>query len=157
MLIGPGQPEITEESGLLVSSVAGGHQRLDSPGLPLEGQNGQTCFPLYEGIYYVEITGENGCVSVSEPYLFLINGILKMGPKVVSVSPNPARENTLVSFAAAPEKRRIQVFSAEGKLISEYPVKIGETAIQISLGTFSAGSYFIRFDGHSKGLLVVPD
>ena len=154
MLPAPEQPAITEENGLLVSSVAGELQWLDSLMVPLDGENGQTLLPFYDGNYYVEITGDDGCVSLSEPYLYLVNAIKGVLIKGVSVFPNPADSYCVVTLPIRSEGKIIQLFSVDGKLIREYLAGSGRTTVTLNFDDVSEGLYLIRFDGVSERLII---
>jgi len=83
----PTIPTITENLGLLTSSVSDNYQWFLN-GDAINGEISQEYLPLIDGTYQVSTENINACESFSEDYLFVIDGINNLNNNF-KVYPNP--------------------------------------------------------------------
>jgi hypothetical protein len=156
VLPAPSQPTITQNQQLLQSVSTGDLQWLDNLQQPLSGQINQSFQPSQSGVYYVQLTGDNGCTSVSEPFNFLMTGLEDIQESYFNVYPSPASDE--ISFRCSRSgitESVFKVFSADGKLVSGYIVPADDNAIQVDISSFPAGIYFVTNGKQTRRFTVI--
>jgi len=82
---------------------------------------------------------ENPCVSN------ISIGIQELNNSLVSISPNPFNESTMVKFISGERPERMLLIDISGRVVQEFIVNNDE--ILIEKGSLSPGSYFLVFQG----------
>lgn len=134
-------PVISESEGVLSCSGEGSIQWLDSAGVAIAGAN-ELSFspPPADGVYSVAVTGTNGCTSVSEPFVYLVNNTNLLFESRLILWPNPAVDQLKLSGASP--RTPFVVLDARGQLVEQ--------------GVFDAsGSAVLMVSGLSEGLYLV--
>jgi hypothetical protein len=95
----PATPLIIQEGDSLISSAAEGNQWYDSTG-PVQGAAGQVFYPPSEGLYYVIVTGESGCLSdTSNNIHFIFTGEHEIAAHYdIVIFPNPYNETINIRY-----------------------------------------------------------
>ncbi len=149
VLEAPAQPVITQESAVLTASGGGAFQwYLD--GTPIDGATEATYTVLANGSYVVQITGDNGCTSTSDPYLFLTTSIRDRSAVGVSVYPNPAHDR--VTLIGASSLGIIRLVDATGRVVlTERATALRQ---ELALHDFAPGAYTLLTDLGAVRLVV---
>lgn len=106
------------------------------------------------GTYYVRVYGYNGANSATACYTLRValgtatradefvqnNNLLK-----VNVFPNPAKQTLNVNIAGNDQRKIIQVYDVNGKMVMSQSVKQATTSLDIS--RLSGGIYFLKVSG----------
>lgn len=112
----------------------------------ISGATSQTFTPTSNGTYEVEVTDANGCTAMSSQYLLTDVGIAN--PHVdseLSLQPNPASANVLVTVSGAQECNEVHLHDVMGRTLLQVPVTNDqlESGIEISLDGIGVGIYFV--------------
>jgi len=140
----PPAPDITENGGALQSSAGGALQSSASSGNqwyfngnPIVGATGTSYSPSISGNYYVMVTDENGCESVSGVFNYTVIGIEDTEVQnVISVFPNPFN-STLYIQNLSVGNHQVVLMNALGQTLMR--TQISTTTAQIDLGQLAAG------------------
>ncbi|MCB0430989.1 MAG: PKD domain-containing protein [Flavobacteriales bacterium] len=142
---GPGKPVVTESNNILTSSVSGTTYQWYLNGQPISGANAQTCTPLADGDYTVEVTGANGCSDVSDIYHYVYTGIPSaMENGGIRVFPNPGNGVFVISSSQNLSSATLDVMDHSGRKIRS----LGNGDLQkgmfnVDLTMLPAGIYFV--------------
>jgi Zn-dependent metalloprotease len=148
----PAQPSITLSTttkNLMVSSAASGNQWYLF-GNAINGANAQTYLASAEGLYTVDVTDQNGCVSLSSvDYNFKLNGVAKMvGSNFnFSVYPNPSNGQYQLKIMGPQEKMlSLNVYDMMGKTIyhERIAIQAGDNQLPIDLSHVANGVYLLN-------------
>lgn len=82
-------PAITQSGDTLFTGSASSYQWWFN-GSPVQGETSSSIVPQPEGNYRVVVTNDNGCSSISAPFLFQFNAVDALGTEGIYVFPNPA-------------------------------------------------------------------
>ena len=149
------QPTITQNIDTLFTNVTGNILWLDSTLTPISGATGTFFIPQQEGTYYVQYTDANGCISVSDPYIFLIISVLNINDELnFSIYPNPANEFVTVYFSEK-NLKQLKLINQTGKIVVEKSVS--GSVFEINTTELSVGVYYliISNERNSKVIKVV--
>jgi len=139
----PPAPDITENGGALQSSASSGNQWYFN-GNPIVGATGTSYSPSISGNYYVMVTDENGCESVSGVFNYTVIGIEDTEVQnVISVFPNPFN-STLYIQNLSVGNHQVVLMNALGQTLMR--TQISTTTAQIDLGQLAAGVYFLKIE-----------
>lgn len=94
------------------------------------------------GEYWVKVTDESGCWSVSDPFTVVIQDIEKIDKKIVNVYPNPNNGTFLLTDIDS--KIGFAISNVMGQKISFEKIRNGKN-IQVKLINVEPGIYFLRF------------
>ena len=98
------------------------------------------------GVYYVEVTDNNGCESQSNSTTFVQTAILDVASlQDLSIYPNPFRNETTVDFGRVIEEAKITVVDIYGKVIEKYEINDTDRYI-IKRATKASGVYFLEVE-----------
>lgn len=137
----PLQPSITQNTDTLFTNVNGSIQWLDSALTPISGATGTFFIPQQEGTYYVQFIDTNGCVSVSDPYVFLLISATEINNELnFLIYPNPANEFVTVSVSNK-DLKQIRVIDQLGKIVFEK--SITGSKFEINTAELSDGVYYL--------------
>lgn len=131
---------ISENSGILSSSVSGSSYQWYLDGNPISGANQSTYTPSQTGDYTVEVYFVSGCPTTSAPYLFEINtsGIADHIHQI-KIYPNPASSTVFFSDQAT---HQVTIYDYTGRIVLQ---TIAQSSCDIS--NLGIGVYLIDVDG----------
>ncbi|MFC2130963.1 T9SS type A sorting domain-containing protein [Bacteroidota bacterium] len=159
----PDKPIITENNKKLLSSEAEQYQWYFN-GFPIPNADKREYNPGWdEGEYQVEITDENGCKNMSDPYHYDPTGIEgNMVKKRLTVIPNPFTGTTTISYAInSPGEVHIAISDLMGKEVAKPAedafMEAGQHSIEFDASELPAGIYFctLRAGGYTETVKMV--
>jgi Right handed beta helix region/Secretion system C-terminal sorting domain/IPT/TIG domain len=121
ILPAPPVPTITQNGSNLLSSAASGNQWLLN-GVPIPGANTQLYIAVQSGTYTVEVTGSNGCVSISQAVIFVSvyeHAVESFGIKVFP-NPNNGQFTLLMPEAFNNSEIALEIVDATGRIVFTY-------------------------------------
>ena len=137
----PLEPYIVQQGNTLVSSVANGYQWYPNDTL-LAGDTSSSITPTGNGNYTVDITGSNGCMTMSAYFVYPVSGIQPVpGAWDVSLFPNPNNGVFAIQFSDN-ITREVAVTDMLGQII--VPAKKVTTTGEFELSTLAGGTYFLK-------------
>lgn len=148
----PDVPVITLGDDALQATGTGTFQwRLN--GEAIVGATASTWVPQENGPYTVEVTDENGCTAISEPYVMITTGIAHRGPSTLRIMPNPSQGSFMIELAGA-EGQAYEIMDATGKQVHTGGLIGSRTAIDMH--DMPVGVYFLRvLDGINRPVLRI--
>lgn len=141
----PDAPVISSVGNQLISTPADQYQWMLN-GLNLPGATQQSHFAMQEGNYQVLITNADGCVAVSEPFLFQSTGIRQQVAGRFEVYPNPAQDqfNLKLPEGIGPVRLLLRDLTGKTLLITDIldtePAAVHRVTFPVGL---SAGAYSV--------------
>lgn len=113
-------------------------------GVLIPGATGQYYTPTQTGVYYVLVSNENGCQSISPNYNLLTLSVATIQANSLAIAPNPT-----TGFVHIENFRggSIQVYNSLGQLI------INQTTADIDLSQHAKGIYYIRAYNSAQELI----
>jgi hypothetical protein len=122
------------------------------------GGRNQRYLPREMGIYQVEATNENGCMSLSESFLYEVTAVGEETPiNKLSIYPNPA-ENVLHIMLdnEITGEGTMEIYSIEGRLLKSlaFGKNTSEFLGEIDVRDLSAGLYFLTLNMQSFSEVV---
>lgn len=143
------QPVISDNNGQLDANVVGTDYQWYLNGDPISGNSQQ--IPIQgSGVYTVEVTDNNGCTSVSDPYEVTLVGISEQEENGISIWPNPVSDVLNIQVASDAKNYWIELFSTDGKLIGRSGQSDGTSLHRIDLSALANGVYVIRYFDNSS-------
>ncbi len=77
-------------------------------------------------------------------------------PRAVRLTPNPAKSQVSLDFwAPVATVQEIRLFDAQGRLAGRFEAGVGTKTVNIALGRFSAGTYFVLLGNGKGGRLII--
>ncbi len=154
MLDAPDKPVVTKNETTLTSSEAQAYQWYKD-GKKISGATSRDYTVIENGIYYVEISSENGCKAVSEPMEVIVSSVddQEVVSSYLVVRPNPASEQiTVESFADGINNYRIRITDILGKncYSGEYNSNSQMIRQKIDISNLEPGVYIIILESGSK-------
>ncbi|MBP9151320.1 MAG: T9SS type A sorting domain-containing protein [Flavobacteriales bacterium] len=138
----PLAPTIADNGLGLQSSYPTGNQWYLN-GQLMPGETGQTLNNPGPGTYTVEYTDENGCTSISDPYVIIVTGITdESGITKIEVYPNPNNGQFELVLSEFNNQSTYQIFDNLGQLTQTGNITSERTAIDMSKS--SVGVYMLR-------------
>lgn len=122
----------------------------------IDGATEQTFLPLTSGNYAVVIE-QNNCTDTSECYFLELTGVEENKLKHnISIYPNPATDQLIVSFDFETSTASLNIYNNAGALIYNTD-EILSSQISINLNNFAAGIYYIKVNNLDQftGLIFV--
>jgi hypothetical protein len=110
----------------------------------IAGANSKTFTPSVNGEYSVEVTDNNSCKNISEPFTVSTVGLFGSTKNQLSVKifPNPANEQLMLT--ELPSQTKIQILTMEGKILyTKWNEQKSET---ITTKDWSPGVYLISLE-----------
>lgn len=144
------KPEITVNNAnpaapVLSSNATSGNQWFLN-GEPISGAIGSSYTATSQGSYQVQVT-TSGCTSMlSNASAIIITGLLaERGMLLPLLYPNPVEQELTVHLAGfdADHTVQVNVMDAFGREVQRHTAR-GESQIQLDVGRFASGFYFIR-------------
>lgn len=113
-------------------------------GEPIPGADGITWEPTQNGMYTVEVSDENGCSGISDPYPVVSVGVEETVISALSVYPNPtAGFVTLQLPEVSGVDVKIQVLDVTGRVVQSESIWF-ENRAELDLSGRATGTYLIR-------------
>ena len=140
----PERPVISRNENVLTSSVSESYQwYLDNTAIPNATKQSYTC--IQNGIYFVKVTNEYGCSSLSKHIEVFDVGILKIADKTstIKIYPNPAGTQLRIENYEV-EMGDIEIFDIVGKKIVHCRLSIDNS---IDISHLARGMYYLKIDG----------
>ena len=133
----PEQPTIDNISGTLTASDALIYQwYLNTE--PIVGANSQTYQPTEDGLYFVEVSDENGCSRLSNGYLVESSlTVSSVSTQQIKLFPNPANDFLRVEGIS---EFTYSIFQSNGQLLVHDQTQNG----LINVKDYASGIYFIQ-------------
>jgi len=146
----PPSPVITVHGNDTLCSTPEASYQWYRDGSPVAGATGQCYIVTQSGTYSVQGSDSTGCTSISAGVLF--TDIEVEMPYMVSVYPNPATEQLVVSGLSFEVDATLEIYNVFGEKIYSRQLETGnrkpETVIDIY--SFTAGVYFIKIKNDKK-------
>ncbi|MCB9256508.1 MAG: T9SS type A sorting domain-containing protein [Chitinophagales bacterium] len=150
-------PESTSGSadGTATVIATGGAGNFDYLWDDSNGQTSSTAVNLSTGNYTVEVTDDNGCLVTDAIFVDLANGISELGLSALSLYPNPASKNVVLSFTTdVNEEYQIKFYSTIGKLIFSDKAEVsGSFSKSYDLSDLAAGVYLVEISNENAKLV----
>ena len=141
----PPTPVITRNGATLVTSPAAGYQwYLDNNAIA--GAIAQSYTPVQNGTYRVEITGNNGCTAISDPYTFNSVGVNEIGNEnSFKIFPNPGAGIFTLQFSTGLSCSELFVYDDLGNTVIHTITDRESRATQtIDLSSSPKGIYLLE-------------
>lgn len=122
----------------------------------IEGATSQNYTATEEGIYLVEITDENGCPALSEPFNVTISGLNDLTTiNAFSISPNPVKNSLFINLETSTTSDvQIAVVDITGRVLKTQHIQLnGSIRQEIDVNHLSTGVYFVKVK-HGEGIAV---
>ena len=136
----PLKPTITRSGNLLISSSSVQNEWFD-----LSNQTSLGTEKIYEpdidGKYYLVVSNDSSCSSVSDTIDFQFLSIGSPDHKAAKVYPNPAKETVEVSFNTPVES--VRIYSFEGQLVLTQS-GLNRTKMTLNISTLVPGPYILE-------------
>ncbi|MGB0423254.1 MAG: T9SS type A sorting domain-containing protein, partial [Flavobacteriales bacterium] len=147
----PFQPTISIQwepgSVILTSSSSQGNQWFDADGI-LNGADDVTYETFVDGSYYVHVDVD-GCVSeISEPFVALIDNVIEFSQDNVSLYPNPADGEFLITHDQVGADLDVTIFSANGQLMNKF--QLNASVLSVDCSAFAMGVYFVHIQKENE-------
>lgn len=138
------QPVVVENNGQLDATVSGTSYQWYLNGEPIADSDQQQIPLQGAGSYTVEVTDNNGCTSVSDPYEVTLVGITESGADALRLWPNPFNDVVNLELDGITGNYVIEVFAADGRLINSVDGSSGSSLQQIDMSGVADGVYLVR-------------
>ncbi len=151
VLDNPAIPAISREGSTnLVSSSATGNQWYLN-GNKIAGEIGQKINATANGVYTVQVTDSNGCISAISKETYGLITATEEASHESNVYPNPFKEQLIVEFPNSfGIYSQIKIFDNRGAcILTQEQVKSKES---IYVGNLASGTYLIKMTSESNGL-----
>lgn len=119
-------------------------------GTPIANANSASYEATESGVYTVEATDNNGCITLSEPYDLFISSSsnAKDGKDEMRIYPVPSRGQVTIDLPATPGVYTLRIFSTEGRSIAHnHTVVQGGMEVTIDTGHWAPGTYLVQAVG----------
>ncbi len=145
----PVQPIINNASGVLsVPTLAGASYQWTYNGNVLTSAQAATYNAGNNfGNYSLIVLDSFGCASPVGAYVYNSNGLVKM-EKLISISPNPAKENLIINTDLNLQGNSILIYDIIGKLVWQ-----SSFSNKIDITTLKEGFYFLNIT-HNKQIIL---
>lgn len=144
---------ITQSGYELTASLGVSYQWLLN-GIAINGANQQTYLATENGIYTVEVSNINNCVTLSEEIIVVGIGILEPGNHDFILSPNPLVTESKLVFENS-GSREIFLYSITGQLVRSFGATDQKEFI-IGRENLAPGHYLIRITNEDYSVGEVP-
>ena len=133
------KPTITFNSPDLISTLAPSYQWIYNQ-IWISGAISQTYAPINNGTYRVLVTDNNGCIAVSDPYVFFSVGVTKNSINNLVIYPNPAYDFINIEYISTITS--VRIMDAIGEIV--YSARSSSNSISVLLKDINQGRYLIE-------------
>lgn len=138
----PPKPTITANGGILEAPAGFTYQWFFNGNL-LAGETGQTLNANQDGSYTVEVTNNNGCSALSDPFVYTYIAAAAVDGSL-NVYPVPAQQWVTVDWQGTSlSEVHLQVVNAFGQIVYRSTSKLAEP-LQIDVQSWAAGTYWVQ-------------
>lgn len=155
----PSKPVITENSKILSSSTAVAYKWYFEKDT-IAGANNQTYKPDKNGNYKVEITDENGCSNISDPYKFDITEVkdtIDTYPYII-IKPNVAFDyieiKTTGIYQPVLIQNKIIIYNSIGEIVLYLEIENPDNQ-KIDISKFPTGLYFVSIGNYFNKFIKI--
>jgi hypothetical protein len=154
----PIKPVISLNGNILESSKAEQYQWFFN-GDSIVGANNRTFAPPVSGMYAVQTVDSNECVSLSDPYNFVISGLDHKDRNALTIFPNPSSGKVYITLAekSTRSNAKLNIFDYTGRLILNKEVILSDR-IELDLQDLTKGIYQVILNDNDKvlsGVIVI--
>lgn len=110
-------------------------------GVLTETQDSQITLNLKEGTNTLKVSTDLACQGIFEELLFVSDGSV--------VYPNPFVDLVKVSFTLNIDLVKVDIYSAEGRLVQSKRYQVNGTELEMDLSNLSTGLYHLRLEGEN--------
>ncbi len=144
VIVAPVKPEITQSLNTLNSSVEGVAYQWYANGSVIAGATQRSYTMSTTSNYQVEVFNQYGCTAKSDSYAGVVAGIEEELATGMSLSPNPARTEAILSYGPT-KPTLVEVFDTDGKRNMSFAAEVlPDNSLRMNVRDLSAGSYTIR-------------
>lgn len=144
------QPVITDNGSDLNANASGTFYQWNLNGQPLSGLNSAVIPTQGPGVYTVEVTDANGCLTESAPYEVIAVGIGDLASTAFSVWPNPASDILHVTIPASDGAQVLDLMAADGRSVLRTNIpSTGGGVHALDISGIAAGVYMLRLQDGS--------
>ncbi|MEO1515104.1 MAG: choice-of-anchor B family protein [Bacteroidota bacterium] len=139
-------PTISLDGIRLFTFVNGVSYQWYLDGEPIDGATNVLYDASQSGMYFLEITDENGCTARSETLEVIVTSTSQPDDLSIHISPNPVSQFTNLSFSRPPNQAvQLQLYDLSGKLLWKQEwADGGSTTKEMDLRFLPAGLYFLH-------------
>jgi len=143
----PTVPVIKRKGDTLTSSADSNNQWYNQSG-KINGAVNKKFAPPSDGIYYVIVTGNNGCTSQSDNFNFIRAGIQSLNVQKITIYPNPAKNQITIELPEnVIEHYILSIADASGKILLTNIELI--SSININISELKQGIYILKLQSNS--------
>jgi PKD repeat protein len=144
----PSNPTITQVGNTLEATSGFPAYQWHENNVIIAGETQSTITPLNNGNYTVEVIDSNGCISTSQAFAFVIQGIKTSLNNEISIYPNPLTTILHIDFKNLNIDTQIEIKNLQGQIILNQKV---DTKLNIvNLDQYSNGVYFIKINSNNE-------
>lgn len=142
----PIKPVISISGNTLISSSPNGNQWLDKNG-PVSGATQQNFNPTVNGYYFVKVTNDSNCSTLSDSVQFSKVGINITLNDKVHIYPNPSNTG-IIYIEGLQTQYELQVTDLVGKVLVHKSEQNSKEVID--LNSFGSGTYIVSIKGNGQ-------
>ncbi|MFL2573418.1 MAG: T9SS type A sorting domain-containing protein, partial [Flavobacteriales bacterium] len=115
--------------------------------------SGTTYVVSSNGIYYLEVTDGNNCITTSNNITFNVAGVEDGEGVGLRVYPNPFRDEATIEFGYTVNKATISIVDIYGKLIEQHEIT-NQNKFVITNKNKASGVYFLNIETGNRNTFV---
>lgn len=144
----PSNPIITQVGNTLEATIGFTAYQWYENNILLSGETQSSHTATNNGDYTVEVIDSNGCISTSQAFAFVIQGIKTSLNNEISIYPNPLTTILHIDFKNLNIDTQIEIKNLQGQIILNQKV---DTKLNIvNLDQYSNGVYFIKINSNNE-------
>lgn len=152
VLEAPEIPTISLSNNVLSTNAIGTIQWYNAALEPIAGATSNNYSPpLINAAYWVSVTNENGCMAISAPFNFIVNGIGEVALNRLRIYPNPARAVITIEGLS---KGQFSIIDLSGKMVFSQEVNAGQTKVHLDVNSWEKGVYLVSNNASHTKLIV---
>lgn len=129
-------PVISENGGILTSSISGDSYQWFLDGVTISGANNLTHTAIANGNYTVEVTFSNGCPTISSPHTFSSSVGINDNTQNIKVYPNPT-----TGVINLTKNYNIEIYTVTGQLVDQL-----KNTASINISNYNNGIYYLKVE-----------
>jgi PKD repeat protein len=138
----PNTPIITQVgNNLEATSGFAGYQWYEN-NVIISGETQFIFTPINNGNYTVGAIDTNGCISTSQAFNFVIQGMNEVSNNEINIYPNPSTSVLNIELKYLLSNSLIEVISTQGQIV--FSKKVNDKNTSINIETLSKGIYFVK-------------